>query len=134
MAFDEQLAERIRKGLAGHRAVEKRMFGGLCFMVKGAMCCGVHKNDFIARVGSERHDEALGHAHARLMDITGRPMRGFLFVGAEGVRTDAQFGKWLNWCASYAVSDQVQKKSKRRTSSLGRAANKKTAKRKSSRS
>lgn len=96
MAFDEQLAERIRKGLAGHQAIEKRMFGGLCFMVKGAMCCGVHKNDFIARVSSERYDEALGQAHARLMDITGRPMRGFLFVGAEGVRTDAQLRKWLN--------------------------------------
>jgi hypothetical protein len=57
MAFDEQLAERICKGLAGHQAVEKRMFGGLCFMVKGAMCCGVYKDDSIARVGSERHDE-----------------------------------------------------------------------------
>jgi TfoX N-terminal domain len=134
MAFDEQLAERIRKGLAGHQAVEKRMFGGLCFMVKGAMCCGVHKNDFVARVGSERRDEALGQAHARLMGITGRPMRGFLFVGPEGVRTDAHLRKWLNWCTSYAASDQVQKKSKRCTSSHGRAANKKTAKRKSSRS
>jgi hypothetical protein len=65
---------------------------------------------------------------------SGRPMRGFLFVGPEGVRTDAQLRKWLNWCTSYAASDQVKKKSKRRTSSQGRAANKKTAKRKSSRS
>jgi hypothetical protein len=101
---------------------------------EGSDVPGVRKNDFVARVGSERHDEALGQAHARLMDITGRPMRGFLFVGPEGVRTDAQLMKWLNWCTSYAASDQVQEKSKRRTSSQGRAANKKTAKRKSSRS
>ena len=97
MAFDEELAERIRKGLTRRQAAEKRMFGGLCFMVRGAMCCGVHKNDFIARVGGDRHDEALAQAHARPMDITGRPMRGFLFVGPEGVRTDAQLKKWLDW-------------------------------------
>ena len=96
------------------------------------MRCGVHKNDFVARVGSDRHDEALGQAHARLMDITGRPMRGFLFVGPEGVRTDAQLRKWLNWCTSYAASDEVQKKSTRRPSSQRRPPNKKTAKRKSS--
>ena len=134
MAFDEQLAERIRKGLAGHQAVEKRMFGGLCFMVKGAMCCGVHKNDFVARVGSERHDEAVAQAHARLMDITGRPMRGFLFVGHEGVRTDAQLRKWLDWCTSYAASDEVQKRSKRPTPSPARSRRGKYAKSKGSRS
>lgn len=112
MAFGEELAERIRKGLASHEAVEKRMFGGLCFMVKGAMCCGVYKDDFIARVGGDRHDEAFAQPYARLMDITGRPMRGFLFVAPGGVRTDAQLRKWLDWCTSYATSDKVQKRSK----------------------
>jgi len=130
MAFDEELAERIRKGLVDHKAVEKRMFGGLCFMVKDAMCCGVYKDDFIARVGDDRHDEAIAQPHARFMDITGRPMRGFLFVAPEGVRTEAQLRNWLNWCTSYAASDEVQQKSKRRMSSPGRAASKKTAKRK----
>ena len=129
MAFDEELAERIRKGLTRRQAAEKRMFGGLCFMVRGAMCCGVHKNDFIARVGGDRHDEALAQAHARPMDITGRPMRGFLFVGPEGVRTDAQLKKWLDWCTSYVASDEVQKKSKRSTLSQGRASPNKNAKR-----
>src|SRR5262249_24925875 len=108
MAFDEQTAERIRKRLAGHQGVGNRNVGGLCLRVKGAMCCGVHKNDFVARVGSDRHDEALAQGHDRLMDITGRPMRGFLFVGPEGVRTDAQLRKWINWCTSYAASDEVR--------------------------
>jgi len=113
MAFDEQLAERIRKGLVGHNPVEKRMFGGLCFMVNGAMCCGVYKNDFVARVGDSQHDEAIAQPHTRLMDITGRPMRGFLFVGPDGVRTETQFKKWLNWCTSYSASNEVQKRLKR---------------------
>jgi len=118
MAFDKQLAERIRKGLASHKTVEKRMFGGLCFMVNDAMCCGVHKNDFVARVGPERHAEALRRPHARPMDITGRPMQGFVFVGPEGVRTDAQLKKWPEWCASFAA---VAKKTPRRKRTKGRA-------------
>jgi hypothetical protein len=90
MAFNEQLAERIREGLAGHKAVEKRMFGGLCFMLNDAMCCGVHKNDFVARVGPERLAEALRKPHARPMDITGRPMQGFVFVEPDSQNAEAQ--------------------------------------------
>ena len=114
MAFDEQLAERIRKGLLGHHAAEKRMFGGLCFMVNGAMCCGVYKDDFVARVGDNQHDDAITQPHTRLMDITGRPMRGFLFVGPDGVRTEVQLKKWLYWCTSYSSSSDAQKRSKRK--------------------
>ncbi len=114
MSFDEKLAERIRTGLARHDAVEKRMFGGLCFMVNDAMCCGVHKDDFVARVGPERHADALRKPHARPMDITGRPLRGFVFVGQEGVRTDVQLRKWLEWCTAFAASAGAAKKSARR--------------------
>jgi TfoX N-terminal domain len=118
MAFNEQLAQRIREGLAEHKAVEKRMFGGLCFMLNDVMCCGVHKNDFVARVGPERHAEALRKSHARPMDITGRPMQGFVFVEPEGVRTDAQLRKWLEWCTSFAA---VAKKTPRGKRTKGRA-------------
>jgi hypothetical protein len=128
IVFDEKLAQRIRKRLSTHNAVEKHMFGGLCFMVNDAMCCGVHRDDFVARVGADRHEEAMQHAHVRPMDITGRPMRGFLFVGPEGVRTDAQLNKWLNCCISRVDSNEDQKRPKRRTSPERQSAQKKPAK------
>ena len=76
MSYDEALAGRIRK-LLGTRTdvVEKKMFGGLCFMVHGAMCCGLTKTDFMVRVGPARYDEALAEPHARPMDFTGKAAR-----------------------------------------------------------
>jgi hypothetical protein len=65
------------------------MFGGLCFMVNSAMCCGVHKDAFVARIGTEREGKALSRPHVRPMDITGRPLRGFVFVVAKVVQADA---------------------------------------------
>ena len=72
MSYDEDLACRIRALFAGRDdVVEKRMFGGLCFMVNGAMCCGLTKTDFMVRVGSDQYDAALAERHARPMDFTG---------------------------------------------------------------
>ena len=96
MAFDEGLAERVRSVLKGERSLqEKRMFGGLAFMVKGQMCCGVLKKDLVLRLGSEDYTKCVAHPHVRPMNFTGRSMRGFLYVGAGGVRTSRQLEAWI---------------------------------------
>jgi TfoX/Sxy family transcriptional regulator of competence genes len=96
MSYDEKLASRIRKLLSDRRdVVEKRMFGGLCFMVNGAMCCGLTKTDFMVRVGRERFEEALAEPHARPMDFTGRPSTSTVYVSAAGLKTDAALGRWV---------------------------------------
>jgi TfoX/Sxy family transcriptional regulator of competence genes len=98
MAYDEVLAERIRSVLADEAGVsEKRMFGGLAFLVHGNMCVGVVSDDLMVRVGPEAYDELIRQPHAREMDFTGRPMRGFLYVGAEGVEADAELKRWAGY-------------------------------------
>ena len=86
MAYDERLAERVGRLLElQERVVEMRMFGGLAFMVKGNMALGVHKDRLMVRVGPEGYADALGRPHCQSMDITGRPMRGFVIVRPEGL-------------------------------------------------
>lgn len=87
MAYDESLVQRVRESLAGQPGVvEKKMFGGLSFMVQGNMACGVLKEDLVVRVGPEQHDAALSRPHAREMDFTGRRrMKGMIIVVAEGL-------------------------------------------------
>jgi uncharacterized protein (TIGR02453 family) len=103
MAYSEDLAARVR-GTLGDRddVVEKKMFGGLAFMVGGKMACGIVKDDLMARVGDDRYEDALARPHARVMDFTGKPMRGFVLVGAEGVRTAASLRKWVAEALSFA--------------------------------
>ena len=94
--YDERLAERIRQALADEKGVtEIKMMGGLCFMLRGHMLGGVHKDELIIRVGVEQHAEALARPHARPMDFTGRPLRGFVLVGRPGFRTAAGLERWL---------------------------------------
>jgi len=96
MAYDERLADRIRKVLSGRqRLTEKKMFGGIAFMLRGHMCCGVVKNDLVIRIGPERYEKALSQPHARPMDFTGRPLKGFVFVGPNGYKTDKALAKWV---------------------------------------
>ena len=96
MSYDERLAARVREALAARDdVVEKRMFGGLCFMVNGAMCCGLTKSDFMVRVGPAQYDDALAEPHARLMDFTGRPLKGMVYVAPEGLRTKAALARWV---------------------------------------
>jgi TfoX/Sxy family transcriptional regulator of competence genes len=96
VSYDERLAARVRALLSARDdVVEKKMFGGLCFMVGGAMCCGLTKTDFMVRVGPARYDEALAQAHARPMDFTGRPLKGMVYVAPEGLRTDAALARWV---------------------------------------
>jgi TfoX/Sxy family transcriptional regulator of competence genes len=96
MSYDENLATRVRALLAERDdVVEKKMFGGLCFMVSGAMCCGLTKSDFMVRVGANYYEEALAQPHARPMDFTGRPLKGMVYVAPEGLRTKAALTRWV---------------------------------------
>ena len=105
MAYNEALADRVRKALAGRTEVtEKRMFGGLTFMLGSSMCCGVVKDDLMVRVGPEGYEAALADPGARPMDFTGRPMRGMVYVGSDGHRTDADLGRWVGRGADFAGS------------------------------
>jgi len=105
MAYDQKLADRIRALVAGRPGVsEKAMFGGLAFLLDGRMFCGVNKDDLMVRAGPARHDEALAKPHARSMDFTGRPMKGYVFVGAEGCRTSKMLAPWVEWSSAVVRS------------------------------
>ncbi len=95
MPYDEGLAERLRDTLAGEAYEEKKMFGGLCFMVRGHMCVGVSGDELMVRVGPEAYAEALEQSFARKMDFTGRPLRGFVFVAPEGIAEDSTLAAWV---------------------------------------
>ena len=88
MAYSEQLADRVRKILADVDGVrEQKMFGGLCFMINGNMCCGVGEDEILLRLGPERTRRALKEPHTRKMDMTGRVIKSMLFVGPEAIKT-----------------------------------------------
>lgn len=103
MPYDPLLEQRVRKFFDArhikHNA--KRMMGGLCFMVKGKMCVGVEKDRLMARIGPEAYDEALTRKGCRPMDFTGRPMRGFVFVGLEGLKSEKDLASWLELALAY---------------------------------
>jgi len=93
----ELLADRIRRIIGDDPNVgEKKMFGGVCFMLNGNMLCGPDKSaDLMLRVGKELEAEARGRAHTREMDFTGKPMKGFVYVEPKGFETDAQLAEWI---------------------------------------
>src|SRR5262245_36104978 len=96
MAFDETLAERIRQSLARRKNVEeKKIFGCICFFLKGNALAGVWKDSLIARLGPDEGEAALREPHVRAFDITGRPMRNWVAVGPDGVEDDEQLAGWI---------------------------------------
>ena len=96
MAFDETLADRIRRRLARRKNIEeKKMFGGIGFLLNGNLLVGVRKDSLLVRLVPEQSDEALKEAHVRAFDITGRPMKGWLLVEPEGVEEDDQLKDWI---------------------------------------
>ncbi len=104
MAYDEQLAARVRNLLAKRADVtERKMFGGLTFMIGGHMCCGVNGDELIVRLDREREDEALARPHARPMDFTGRPMRGFITVQPDGMK-GSRLNRWVQEAVARAES------------------------------
>ena len=103
MAYDEALAERIRAVLAGRDDVtERRMFGGIAFMAHGNMCCGVSGEDLMVRLGEDGADAALDEPGARPMDFTGRPMKGYAFVGPAHTATDEALRDWVQRTLAFA--------------------------------
>jgi hypothetical protein len=105
MAYDEGLAQRIREILDDLPAlVEKKMFGGVGFMVQGNMACGVNGNNLIIRVGPERYEEALTQPHARVFDFTGRPMKGWVMVAPGGHETDESLADWVQQGVEFVLS------------------------------
>ena len=96
MAYSEHLASRVREILAeGGGVDERKMFGGLSFMVHGHMCCGVVGDDLMLRLGPDQAEQVLDEPHVRPMDFTGRPLKGFVFVAPPGVRSEARLRQWL---------------------------------------
>ena len=102
MAYDEGLAERIRGILTDEPAVaEKRMFGGLAFLLRGNMCVGVVKDELMVRVGPQRYEELLRQPHARRMDFTGRPMKGMVTVLADHVSSEEDVADWVERAVTF---------------------------------
>lgn len=104
MAYDLKLAERIRSELTGLPFVEKKMFGGVGFLLNGNMACGVNKDNLIVRVDPEKQAALLEKPHAKPFDLTGKPMKGWLVVEAAGVKTDKQLEKWVREGTEFALS------------------------------
>jgi TfoX/Sxy family transcriptional regulator of competence genes len=96
MAYDKGLAERLREIYEEIAPFdEKKMFGGLAFMVDGHMSCGVVNDTLMVRVGPQLYEHALAQPHAREMDFTGKPLRGFVYVEPEGFESDAALAFWV---------------------------------------
>lgn len=115
MAYDEQLAARIREyfGARGIAFEEKRMMGGLCFMIDGKMCVGVEGERLMARIDPDIYETALSRKGCVPMDFTGRPMRGFVFVEAEGLMSEHDLASWLDLALEFnprAVSSRKKKR------------------------
>ncbi len=110
MAYDEKLAARVRGVLEGKMGDgkmsvrEQKMFGGLVFMLHGNMACGIHGTELIVRVGRDNFDNALSLPHARPFDLTGRPMRGFVFVSPQGIAADSALSTWIARGITHAQS------------------------------
>lgn len=113
MAYDEKMADQIRALLESRRDVtERKMFGGVAFMVNGNMFVGLASEDLMVRVGADEHAKALARPHARPMDFTGRPMKGYVFVSPDGYRNSKALESWVNRGLNFALT--LPKKAKKR--------------------
>lgn len=102
LAYDEGVAQRLRECLdTRDDVVEKKMFGGIAFMLSGNMCCGVVKDGLMARVGPDFYEQALALPHAREMDFTGRPLKGFIYIEPEGFSSDQDLNRWIDRCVQF---------------------------------
>jgi TfoX/Sxy family transcriptional regulator of competence genes len=105
MAYDEKLATRIRTLLEARDGIqEKRMFGGVAFMLNGNMACGVNGPDMIVRLPPEETDDALAEPGVRLFDMSGRPMKGWILVAAESTTKAKDLRRWVDRGTTYAAS------------------------------
>lgn len=97
MPYSESLAQRLRHLLTGHRGfLEKKMFGGVGFLLHGNMCVGIWKDSLIARIDPDQYESALSQTHVQEFDITGRPMRGWIMIDADGLDAEDQLSHWVH--------------------------------------
>lgn len=103
MAYDERLADRVRD-LIGDRPglAEKKMFGGLAFLLNGNMACGVHGEELIVRLSADASDAALAEPATRVFDLSGRPMKGWILVGTQGCATKKELKRWVDRGVAHA--------------------------------
>lgn len=105
MSYDEGLAERLREALQSQRGIsEKKMFGGLAFMSRGYMFIGITGDVLMARIGPEYYERALSRRHVRVMDFTGKPMKGYVFVDPPGFENDSDLSDWVQRCHRFVHS------------------------------
>jgi len=104
MAYNLELAKRVAAELKGLPFVEKKMFGGVGFLIHGNMACGVHGAGLILRVDSEKHAQLLKRPHTKPFDLTGKPMKGWLIVQTEGCKTDKQLRAWIKEGVDFALT------------------------------
>ncbi|MCG3118565.1 MAG: hypothetical protein ALAOOOJD_00785 [bacterium] len=111
MAYNETLAQRVRETLATQRQVEeKKMMGGLTFMVNGKMCVGILDEDLMARLDPAVYETALTKKGCRKMDFTGRPMKGFVFINPAGTKRQADLAYWLGLALDFNMRAKASKK------------------------
>lgn len=104
MAYNEKLAERIRNEMSGIPFVEKKMFGGVGYLIHGNMACGIHKEDMILRVDPQKYERLLKKPHAKPFDTMGKPMKGWLMVGPSGCKTKKQLSTWVKEGVEFALT------------------------------
>jgi TfoX/Sxy family transcriptional regulator of competence genes len=114
MAYDEKLADRVREIIAlKHKHVEeKKMFGGLCFMVNDKMCVGVEKERLMVRLDPAVYEEAMEKDGAKPMDFTGKVMKGYVFVDVDALKTKKQLDYWVGLALEYNKKAKASKKKK----------------------
>lgn len=111
MAYSEQLAARVREVLRHQPQVEeKKMFNGMTFMVDGKMCVGVVDDELMARIDPAVYDAALQRPGCREMNFTGKPMKGFVFIGPEGIATPKDLNYWVNLALEFNPKAKASKK------------------------
>ena len=114
MAYDEKLAGRVRERIVEtHKNIEeKKMFGGLCFMVNDKMCLGVEKERLMLRIDPEKYDELLEKEGCTPMDFSGKPMKGFVFIDVDALKTKKQLNYWIDLALDYNKLAKSSKKKK----------------------
>lgn len=123
MAYDELIADRMRRVFQDKKVAftEKKMFGGMCFMVEEKMCCGIHYDKkketdlLMARIGEEASVTAMERTGCHPMDFTGRPMKGYVFVTPDGFDSDVDMEYWLQLCIDFNPLAKASRKKKKKS-------------------
>lgn len=114
MAYNEKLADRIGEALSSVPKVEeKKMFGGICYLVNGKMCVGIVDDEMMCRIGPDAYEAALERKGCREMDFTGKPMIGYVYVSEEGMKTKKDFDYWLRLALEFNKKAKASKKKKK---------------------